>query len=297
MITGNSRILKTEFDYSVPTTLAQALKLIEMYGKDAKVIAGGTDLLVQMKHETVSPVYLINIMHIPEMSFIKKEDGWLKIGAATKWTEIVKFCAQDRDYMALYEASHSLGKTQVRNMGTIGGNLGTASPAADSAPALLVLGCRVELSSVKGERILDIEDFFKGVNVTALAANEIITEIQISPIPKGTGSAFMKMTRVGADISKISCAIALERRGEVCVSCRIALGAVAAVPLRIQNAQKIIVGKSVDFDLVEKMGHMASEETRPITDIRSTAEYRKHAAAVLCQDVFWKAWRRAGGEE
>lgn len=296
-MTENSRILKSEFEYSAPSTLAEALKLIDMYGTDAKVIAGGTDLIVQMKHEVVSPVHLIDIMRIPDMSFIKKDDGWLRIGATTKWKEILKFCEEDRNYEALYEASHSLGKTQVRNMGTIGGNLGTASPAADSAPALLVLKCRVNLSSVKGERVLDLEDFFKDVNVTALAPNEIITEIQIPPVEKGTRSAFMKMTRVGADISKISCAVALERRGKVCGSCRIALGAVAAVPLRIQNAQKIIVGKNVDVKLVARMGRMVSEETRPITDIRSTAEYRKHVAAVLCQDVFWKAWHRAGGEE
>jgi carbon-monoxide dehydrogenase medium subunit len=297
MITLNTRILKAEFEYFTPNTIQEALHLLEQYGLDANVIAGGTDLLVQMKNEVISPSHLINIMKISEMSFIKAEEGWLRIGAATKWHEVVEFCAKDRKYTALYEASCSLGKVQVRNMGTIGGNLCTASPAADSAPALLVFNSRVKLTSSKGERIINLEDFFKGVNLTAMAPNEIMTEIQIPSINKGTGSAFMKITRVGADISKISCAVALERQGDICVSCKIAMGAVAPVPMRIDQADKIVIGKKVDASLVEEMEKKVSQAINPITDIRSTAEYRRRTASILLNDVFWKAWHRAGRDK
>ena len=293
----NTRILKAEFEYFTPNTIQEALHLLDQYGSDANVIAGGTDLLVQMKNEVISPGHLINIMKISEMSFIKAEEGWLRIGAATKWHEVVEFCAKDRKYTALYEASCSLGKVQVRNMGTIGGNLCTASPAADSAPALLVFNSRVKLTSAQGERIINLEDFFKGVNLTAMAPNEIMTEIQIPSINNGMGSAFMKITRVGADISKISCAVALERQGDICASCKIAMGAVAPVPMRIDQANRIVIGKKVDAFLVEEMGKKVSEEINPITDIRSTAEYRRKTAAILLKDVFWKAWHRAGGDK
>lgn len=293
----NTRILKAEFEYFTPNTIKEALHLLDQYGSDANVIAGGTDLLVQMKNEVISPSHLINIMKISEMSFIKAEEGWLRIGAATKWHEVVEFCAKDRKYTALYEASCSLGKVQVRNMGTIGGNLCTASPAADSAPALLVFNSRVKLTSAQGERIISLEDFFKGVNLTAMAPNEIMTEIQIPSINNGMGSAFMKITRVGADISKISCAVALERQGDICASCKIAMGAVAPVPMRIDQAVRIVIGKKIDAFLVEEMGKKVSEEINPITDIRSTTEYRRKTAAILLKDVFWKAWHRAGGDK
>lgn len=293
----NTRILKAEFEYFTPNTIKEALHLLDQYGSDANVIAGGTDLLVQMKNEVISPSHLINIMKISEMSFIKAEEGWLRIGAATKWHEVVEFCAKDRKYTALYEASCSLGKVQVRNMGTIGGNLCTASPAADSAPALLVFNSRVKLTSAQGERIISLEDFFKGVNLTAMAPNEIMTEIQIPSINNGMGSAFMKITRVGADISKISCAVALERQGDICASCKIAMGAVAPVPMRIDQANRIVIGKKIDAFLVEEMGKKVSEEINPITDIRSTTEYRRKTAAILLKDVFWKAWHRAGGDK
>lgn len=250
-----------------------------------------------MKQEVLSPKYLINIMKISGMNFIKKEKGWLRIGAAAKWCDILEFCDEIRKYAALYEAILSLGKVQVRNMGTVGGNLCTASPAADSAPALLVFSSQVKLASVQGERILNLEDFFIDVNKTAMVTNEIMTEVQIPALQNGMGSAFMKITRVGADISKISCALALERQEKVCVSCQISMGAVAPVPLKIKEANKIIVGEKVNSSLVEELGHRVAEETKPITDIRSTAEYRRQVAAVLCKDVFWKAWHRSGEKE
>jgi len=296
-IAVNTRILTTEFKYFVPRTLREALRLIDRNGPNARVIAGGTDLLVQMKLEVISPDCLINIMKIPELNFIKMEKGSLRIGATAKWSEILEFCSRDRKHAALYEAVRSLGKVQVRHMGTIGGNLCSASPAADSAPALLVYNGRVKLVRARGERILPLDKYFKGVNETVKTAQELMTEIRIPSLRNGLGSAFKKLTRVGTDISKISCAVAIVRKGRVCVSCRVAMGAVAPVPMRMRGAEELMDGEKVEASLVEEMGHRISAEIQPITDIRSTAEYRRQVAVVLFKDVFWMAWKRAGGEE
>jgi len=130
-----------------------------------------------------------------------------------------------------------------------------------------------------------------------MAPDEIMTEIQIDALPEATGSAFIKVARVGADISKVTCAVAVERDGEVCVSCRIALGAVATVPMRAHETERILSGNTIDTSLVEEASHKVAEEIKPIDDVRSTAEYRRGIAGVLFRDVFWKAWRRSGGEE
>ena len=290
----NTRIMTAEFEYLAPETVGEAVDMLNRQGSEAKVIAGGTDLLVQMKKEVISPRCLIDIRKIPEMSLITADRGWLRIGSATKWREVLAYCRGDERYAALYDAVYLLGKVQVRNMGTIGGNLCTASPAADSAPPLLVFDSRVKLLSVDGERVVRLEEFFTGVNETVMAPNEIMMEIQIPPVEAGWGSAFTKTGRVGADISKISCAVAVARKEDRCVSCRIALGAVASVPILVRKASRFLEDRVVDPPRVEKMGQRVAKEIQPITDIRSTDGYRRALGVVLSQDVFWRAWQRAG---
>jgi CO/xanthine dehydrogenase FAD-binding subunit len=190
-----------------------------------------------------------------------------------------------------------LGKPQVWNMGTMAGNLCNASPAADTAPPLLVYNGRVKLLGKGGERILEMEEFFKGVNRTALEEGEVLTEIQAEKTPERAGSAFMKMARVGADISKVTCAVAVEREANRCSSCRIALGAVAPVPMRAKGAEDIVRGARVDEAVVEKASRQVAQEIRPIDDVRSTAEYRREVTKTLFKDVFSRAWCRAAGEE
>jgi carbon-monoxide dehydrogenase medium subunit len=292
----NTKILTQEFDYFVPETTRETLELLSQYGSEAKILAGGTDLLIQLKQEKISSGYLINIMKIPELNHIEEAEG-LRIGSATKLRDVKQYCAKDGKYVALYEALCSLGKVQVQNMGTIGGNICNGSPAADTAPPLLIFNSRVKLLSEREERTLDLADFFKGVNVTAMAPDEMMMEINLNPIPDDMGSAFMKIARVGADISKITCAAAVERHGDICASCRISLGAVAPVPMRAKETESVLQGNRIDGSLVEKAGKKVAEEISPIDDIRSTAEYRRIIAAILFKDVFWKAWQRAGGEE
>ena len=291
----NTRVLKQVFEYFEPKTIQESLELLDQYNGDARLIAGGSDLLVQMKHGTVNPKYLINISKILELKYIKN-NGSLHIGAATTLHDVLSFCGRDREFPALLEAIKSLGTVQIRNVGTIGGNICNASPAADSAPPLLVLDARVKLLSVRGERVLPLTDFFKGVNITVMAPNEILAEIEIPEVQPGRGSAFAKITRVGVDISKVNAAAMVQRDGEICASCRIALGAVAPVPMRVEQAEKLVLGKKMEHGLLEEVGKKATEEIKPVSDTRSTAEYRKKTAAVLVKEVLLRAWQRAAAQ-
>ncbi|MBW2064552.1 MAG: xanthine dehydrogenase family protein subunit M [Deltaproteobacteria bacterium] len=291
----NTKIITHEFDYLEPKSLDEALRLLNKYGEQARILAGGTDLLLQVKQERLLPRYLIDISKVKELARIE-EKGGLRIGAVAKLADVREYCSRQPKHVALFEAISVLGKPQVWNMGTVGGNLCNASPAADTGPPILVYGGRVKLVSESREREILVQDFFTGVNQTVLEQGEILAEIVLEPIPDDSGSAFKKMARVGADISKISCAVYVERDGNRCSLCRIALGAVAPVPMRTRGAEDLVTGKEVDEALLQRAGLRVAEEIGPIDDIRSTAEYRREVSAVLFRDVFSKAWQRAGGQ-
>ena len=293
---GNTRILTHEFEYLAPQTIPELLQLLHRHGQDAKIIAGGTDVVPGLKYEKISPTHLITVARISDLNYIQ-EDETLRIGAATKLRDVKMYCEDKEQYKSLHEALCSIGKVQVMNMGTLGGNLCTASPAADSAPPLLVLGGRVKLLSERGERTISLGDFFRGPNMTALEPDEMMLEIQI-PIPKkNSGDAFIKIARVAADISKISCAVAVERNGDICTFCRIAMGAVAAVPIRIPAAETQLSGQRIDDELFDEAAKVLSGDIKPLTDVRSTESYRRCVSEILFKDTFVRAWDRAGGEK
>lgn len=289
---GNTRVLVQDFDYLSPKTIQELFELLKRYGPEAKVIAGGTDVLPQLKYETISPGCLIDVTKIADLSTIQK-NGTLRIGATVKLRDVKAYCRDRENYACLHDALGSIGKVQVMNMGTLGGNLCTASPAADSAPALLVLKALVELISSRGERLVSLEDFFQGPNKTALEAGEILSQIQIPPVHANSGSAFTKIARVAADISKISCAVAVERDGDTCISCRIAMGAVAATPLRILSAESRLSKQAIDDGVIEEAAIVLSAKIKPLTDVRSTEFYRKAVSQILFKDTFARAWGRA----
>ena len=293
---GNTRILTQEFEYLAPQTVSEALQLLSQYGQNAKIIAGGTDVVPQLKYEKISPTHLITVARISDLNYIQ-EDKTLRIGAGTKLRDVKMYCEDKQRYQSLHDALCSIGKVQVMNMGTLGGNLCTASPAADSAPPLLVLEGRVKLISEKGERTVSLGDFFQAPNMTAMQPNEMMLEIQIPKPKRNSGDAFIKIARVAADISKISCAVAIERNGDICTSCRIAMGAVAAVPIRIPAAERQLSGQRIDDELFEKAAKVLSADIKPLTDLRSTESYRRRVSAILFKDTFAKAWDRTGGEK
>ena len=291
---GNTKIIASEFEYFEPETIGEAVSLLEKYGRGAAVLAGGTDLLIRMKKGEMEPKCLINVMAIKELNYIK-EDGGLHIGAATSLRKIEKSKIVAEKYSALYEGIKSLGKVQVRNMATLAGNICNASPAADTATPLLSLSAKVKITSSKGDRAIPLGEFFVGPGKTVLQPNELVAEIQIPTPPKTAGSSFLKISRVSADLSKVNVAAMVERAGGICKSCKIALGAVAPTPMSMKRAEGILNGMKFDEETVRSAARAASEDIKPITDVRSTAEYRKEVSKVLVEEALKVAWERASG--
>lgn len=284
-----------KYEYLMPSSLDEAISYFKKHKSEAKYIAGGTDLMNEIKAGKIRPQYIISLRHIKELNEIIGTEDELRIGSMVTHRELEFSNSLRQRFSALVDAVSNIGTVQIRNVGTIGGNLCNASPAADSAPPLLVLDSRVITSGVEDGRSILLEDFFKGVNETTLTSNELLVKILIPNPDEGSGSAFMKSIRAGADISKINCAVLVKRKDDTCEMCRIAFGSVAPTPIRLKTVEDFLRGKKVEEVLIKNAGEMVSEEIKPITDIRSTAEYRKDISSVMFRDVFLKAWQRAGG--
>ena len=292
----NTRLISHEFEYHAPQTLQKALELLSHYGPQAKILAGGTDLIGHLKFGKRTPAHVIDIKKLAELKSISKGTV-IKIGAGNNFKTVQDCFAGSIRYAGLYESIYSIGKTQVLNMATVGGNLANGSPKADSAPPLLTYDARIKLVSLNGERTLDLREFHTGPNETVMADNEILTEIEFDALPSHTSSAFEKTARVGADISKITCAVTVVREGDICRSCRIACGAAAPVPLRTTQAEELINGKPVENQLIDNVALQVGKEIEPPAWGRTSQKYRRHMVAVMFTDGFWRAWQKAGGEE
>jgi len=292
----NTKILAQEFEYLAPKTLDEALSLLDNYkDKSVRILAGGTDLLVKMKISDLKTDYLINIKNIPELNFIDTADG-LKIGAAVSLSRIERIGKVKERYPALYEGIKSMAAIAVKNMGTIAGNICNASPAADTVPPLIAYGAEVKLVNKRGERTVLVEDFITGVGKTVIEADEIISQVNIPEINKNSGSAFSKKSRVKADIAKINLAVYLEKEGNICKDCKIVLGSVAVKAIRVKEAEGLLKGQTVNASRIDEAAEKASEEIKPIDDIRSSVEYRTDVARVMVEDTIKVAWERAGGK-
>lgn len=290
----NTRILKHQFEYVAPENLEEALELLAKKGPGAMLLAGGTDVIANLKLERIAPEALIDISRLAELGSIG-EGGGLTIGAAAKLQAVAQHCAGRADYGCLHDSIRSIGKVQVLHMATLAGNLCTASPAADSAPSLLVLDAGVELQSLQGARTMALADFLTGPGQTSLKPGEIMTSIKIPAASSDSGSAFIKIARVESDISKITCAVSVRRQEDKALACKIAVGAAAPTAIRIPEAEALLSDAAVTADLLDECGRTVSAGIKPIDDQRSTAEYRTKITAQLFKDTFEMAWHRAGG--
>ena len=272
-----------EFEYVEPADLSEAVALLDRYGDEAKILAGGTDLLVWMKEGVRTPKYVINIKHIPGVRHIHFSEGeGLRIGALTTVREIETETVVRERFGALHQAARELASIQVRNLATLGGNLCTASPAAETAPPLLALGAAVKLRGLRGERVLPLAEFFQGPGSTALE-REILTEIVI-PAPKpGSRSVYQSISRRNAvDLAIVGVAASggVDGSGQW-QDVRLALGAVAPTPILASRAAQALAGKPAEADVIAAAAETAAEESRPISDLRATAWYRKEMVKVL----------------
>lgn len=287
-------MLLPKFEYFAPKTMEEACSLLAKYKGEARVLAGGTDLLVQMKNREVIPRYLINIKNIPDLDYIRYDDKeGLRIGALTPIEALKTSTLIRRRFGILSQAAAVLGTVQIRNRGTIAGNLCNASPAAETAPALITLAAKARIVGVAGERAVALEDFFISPGQTVLQAGEIVTEIQVPNLPPRSGGAYLKHSIKRMDIAIVGVGVVITLDGEVCNDIKIALGAVASTPVRAKKAEEIIRGQGLDSELMERAAQIASEESRPIDDIHSYAQYRKQMVKVLAKEAMKQAGEQA----
>jgi carbon-monoxide dehydrogenase medium subunit len=285
------------FKYFQPSSLTELLTLLEKFGGEGKIIAGGTELVVQLKTREVPPLkYIFDIENISELDYIRDEGETLRIGPIVKHRTLKASPVIREKAFILAEAVHSLATPQIRNMGTIGGNLCSASPAADTAPPLMALGAKLKIQNTKGERIVSIEDFFASVKRTALEKSELLTEIIVPIEPNGYGGAFMKVgRRLGHDISLANVAVMVKLNKDRIEDVRIALGSVAPTPVRAIKTEAFLKGKEYTEKNIRRASEIASTEIRPISDIRASAEYRRDVVKSLIEMSIQKAAERIRG--
>ncbi len=287
------RILKP-FDYFEPGTVMEAVKLLSVHGEKAKVLAGGIDLIPRMRKGAIKADYLINIQNIPELEYIKSSDAnGLKFGAMTRLHSLETSKEIQRKYPILYEAIHQITSVQTKYMGTAVGNICVGTPASDMATVLLALDAELTIAGANGERTEPMPKFYVDYLRTSLKRGEMVTEVSLPNPAKGMGTAFMNLVRTHADIAKVSVAVAIIVEEDICQEVKIAIGAAAPVVFRATKAEAVLKRQRVSSEVIAKGAETAAGETRPITDLRSTAEYRKEMTRVLVNRALEKALERA----
>lgn len=284
-----------KFEYLDPKTIEEACSLLSQHGDKARLIAGGTDLLIIMKHKEVTPEYLVGLKGIPNLDSIDADAEGVRIGALATLRSIGDSAVVRERFPFLADIAGKMATHQIRNMGTMGGNICNAAPSADTAPSLICLGAKAKLVGPKKERIVAVEEFFTGPGATVLKAGEILTEIHVPNQPAHTGGAYLRLTRLSIDLAVVGVAalVTLEGKGGLCKEARIALGAVAPTPLRAKKAEGVITGKKIEDSLIEEAARIASAEARPITDVRGSAPYRTDIVRVLTKRAIGRALEQA----
>jgi CO/xanthine dehydrogenase FAD-binding subunit len=274
------------FSYAMPKSIDEAISLMEGHGEQARYVAGGTDILVRIKEKKVLPDFLISLRHIPGMAYIDYEEatGLLRIGSMTTHRMLEKSPLIRERYPVLSDAADNIGSVQIRNVATLGGNIVNAVPSADGAIPLITLGAQIRMKGPKGEREMELVDFFIGPGQTLLEHGEVVLEFLVPKLRPLTGMAYFKHTRRAAmelPILGVAVLLSLEDDGVTCSEARIGLGVLAPTPMRALNAERIMQGKRVDDGLLEKAGKMAAEECKARDSIRGEAWYRRAMVEVL----------------
>ena len=287
-----------KFSYLAPKSLAEACALLAEHGQNAKLMAGGTDLLLKLGRTGRAPRFVIGLRNVPGLDFVRFDPAkGLSIGALALLSTVAEHADVRRLYPALAQAAGATATVQIRNMGTVAGNLCNASPSADTATPLLVHGAEVVLSGPDGERTLPLERFFRGPGQTALAGAEVLREIRMPPPAPRTGSAYLRISeRSQVDIAAacVSALVTLDASGR-CVKARLALGSVAPTPLRAEEAERILEGQPPGDAAIAKAAASACAASRPISDARAGAAWRKKMVEVLTRRALHAAAALANG--
>ena len=314
------------FEYLHPDTLNEASSLLSQCGKKARLMAGGTDILVKMKQRRLVPPYLINLKGIPGLDYVRYEEGkGLHIGALASIESLKSSMIVRTRFPMLHQAAAYMATVEIRNRATLVGNICNGSPSAETAPALIALGAEAWIVGQAGKRSVAVEDFFVGPGSTALGPGELVAEVFVPEPPLGSGGAYDKYSLRRMDVAVVgAAALVIPNRGTAPASgphagaatggsaggagsgrpgdpvtpaiiddIRIVLSAVAPTPIRVRGAEAVLRGKSPSLALIEEAARAAAEESRPITDIRGSAELRKTMVPVMTTRVILQALRAA----
>jgi carbon-monoxide dehydrogenase medium subunit len=271
------------FEYLEPHSVEEAVSLLVEHDGKAEIIAGGTDLINKIRLKLTRPEYVVDIGNVPGLDYIRSDaEGGLSIGALTAIRALEKSNELQKNHPMISQATGLLGSAAIRNVGTVGGNLCNAAPSAETAPPLIASGAKLKILGPDGERTVALEDFFTGPGQTVLETAEVMVEIRVPPMPPHTRGVYLKHAIRGmADLAVSGVAAIATMDGEICKDAKIVLGAVAPTPMRAKKAEAMIMGEKVDDSLIEKAARTASDESRPTTDVRASAEYRKEMVKVF----------------
>ncbi len=284
------------FEYRTPKTLAEAISMLQEYGDEAKILAGGHSLIPLMKLRFAAPDYLIDLNDIPGLAYVREADGFLRIGAMTREVDLEESDLVRARYPILLDTAKLIADPQVRNLATVGGNLAHGDPANDHPATMLALGARLKAVGPGGERVIAIEDFFVDFFVTALQPGEILTEIQV-PVPSaGSGGAYVKLERKVGDFATagVAAQVTLDG-GVVCQRAGLGLTNVSHVPLKATRSEDRLRGSPLDAAAIDEAARLAAEDADPGSDLRGSAEYKRAMVRELTKRALRKAAERARG--
>jgi carbon-monoxide dehydrogenase medium subunit len=285
------------FEYHAPTTLAAVVDLLAQYGPQARLLAGGTALLVDMRHGECEPEHLVSLWDVPDLAGLHRNGG-LTIGACTTVTALAEAAGSDPALAGLREACWQLGARQVQNVATVGGNICKASPGADLVPPLLCLDAGLRLVGPAGERTTPLDGFLTGPDQTALQPAEVLVAISLPPSPPRTGTAFLKVMRrhaVDCSIVAVAARVTLSVDGRVAETVRVAVGAAAPNPFRATAAEHALADQPLEPAALLAAAQAARAQARPIDDVRASARYRSRLVETLTARALRLAADRAAG--
>jgi carbon-monoxide dehydrogenase medium subunit len=275
-----------------PASLQEASRLLKENGAGGRFLAGGTDLVIAMKEKGLVPKYIVDLKRIPGLAGIRENgDGSITIGALTTMREVETSPLIKKKYPFLAQSAGEVGSIQIRHRATVGGNMANATPSADVAPSLIALNARAKIAGSSGERTLALDGFFRGPGQTVMSADEILTEIMIPRTARLVGEYIKFSPREMMDLAYVGIAVAYElgEKDRQCAGVRIVLGAVAPTPIRATKAEATLEGQLLTEALAEKAGSIAAEESRPISDVRSSADYRRAMVGAMTKRAILNA--------
>jgi CO/xanthine dehydrogenase FAD-binding subunit len=281
------------FEMYQPGSLREASLLLKEKGPGGRFLAGGTDLVIAMKEKGLVPKYVVDLKRLPGLSGIRENsDGSITIGALTTMREIETFPLLTKKYPFLCQSAAEVGSIQIRNRATIGGNMCNATPSADVAPSLIALQATAKIASAGSERSVAFEEFFRGPGMNTMDPDEILTEITIPKTNRQLVGEYIKFSpREMMDLAYVGIAVAytLGEQENRCSDVRIVLGAVAPTPIRAKKAEAALESQVLSEELAEKVGAIAAEEARPISDVRSSADYRRAMVGAMTKRALLNA--------